>query len=187
MSERLPHSPEQHKGADKELEKRQQEALRELQEKAKESEHEHQKNLEQIRERAELEAASSEKTKSELAPSDKDEQKSLHINQELKSMAYQRTLKRARNKLPAPMRPLSAFMHQPAVEAVSELGAKTVARPSGILAGGICAFLGSAVVLWISRHYGYEYNFLLFALLFVGGFFVGLILELIIRTMRRRR
>lgn len=185
MSERLPHSPEKNQGNDPELQKLQNEALAELQEKSKLSRHEHAEKLEEIRVKAEQEAKAAEITKSELAPEKPDNDQPLYINRELKDMAYKRTLKRTRSRLPAPLRPLSKFIHQPAVEAISEFGAKTIARPSGVLAGGITAFLGSSLVLWVSRHYGYEYNFLLFALLFIGGFFVGLILELLIRLLRR--
>jgi hypothetical protein len=187
MSERISGSPERHQGVDPELQKQQSEALRELHEKARTSEHEHRKNLEHIRSKAEQEAASSEKTKTEMAPNKQESDRPLHINRELKNMSYARTLKRTRSKLPAPLRPLSAFIHQPVVEAVSEVGAKTIARPSGILAGGITAFIGSTVVLWISRHYGYEYNFLLFALLFIGGFFVGLLIEACFRLFKRHQ
>jgi hypothetical protein len=187
MSERLSHSPEKHYGPDPELEKRQQEALSELHEKAKQAEHEHIKNVEKIRIQAEREAASAEKTKAELVPEKTDNDQPLHVNYELKNMAYRRTLKRTRSRLPAPMRPFSKLIHQPLIESTSDFGAKTVARPSGILAGGIAAFLGSSLVLWISRHYGYEYNFLLFALLFIGGFFVGLIIEMLFRLMKRSK
>jgi hypothetical protein len=187
MSERLSHLPERDQGPDPELEKQKQETLRELHEKAKQAEHEYVKNVEHIRSQAEREAASAEKTKAELVPEKTDNDQPLHVNYELKNMAYKRTLKRTRSRLPAPVRPFSRLIHQPVIETMSEFGAKTVARPSGILAGGIAAFLGSSLVLWISRHYGYEYNFLLFALLFVGGFFVGLIIEMLFRLIKRSK
>src|SRR5690606_36501416 len=107
-------------------------------------------------------------------------------NRELKDLAYRRTLKRVQSKLPAPARAFSKVIHNPAVEAASELAGKTVARPSGVLAGGVAAFLGSSLFLWVARHYGYEYNYVLFALCFVGGFFVGLLVEFGLRLANRR-
>jgi len=106
---------------------------------------------------------------------------------ELQSMQLKRTLTSIQKRLPAPERALSKFMHQPVVDAVSEIGGKTVARPAGILAGGIFAFLGTTVILYICKHYGYTYNFLLFAVLFIGGFALGLLVESIWRLTVRRK
>lgn len=186
MSERSPQRHEQGEVKNHELAGQQREAERQAHEKARASRHEHAEKLEDIRSTAEKEAVSSSETIQEQLKADQNESdQSRYVNRELKHMAYQRTLKRVRSRLPAPARTFSKFVHQPVVEAMSEVGAKTVARPSGILAGGIVAFLGSSVFLWISRHYGYEYNFLLFALLFVGGFFVGLLIELLLRLVRK--
>jgi hypothetical protein len=109
------------------------------------------------------------------------------VNAELRSMARKRTLTRVRKDLSAPERVLSNIIHQPVVDAISETAAKTVARPSGILSGGIFAFLGTGVVLYICKHFGYTYNFLLFSLLFVGGFCLGLVIELAMNALRRNK
>lgn len=186
MAERAPRH-EQDGGSTHELSNQRREAERQSQEKARTSRHEHAEKLEDIRSTAEREAASSEETIQEKLKAESSESdQSLYVNRELKDMAYARTLKRARSRLPAPARAFSKVVHQPVVEAVSEVAGKTVARPSGVLAGGIVAFIGSSGFLWISKHYGYEYNFLLFALLFVGGFFIGLLIELLIRLVRKR-
>lgn len=187
MSEYAPRHHEQETGKGEDL-SRQHEIIKESIEKAKHSKHEHAEKLEDIRSTIEQKASSSEevvKHTAEHAP--KEPEHTLHVNRELKGMAYRRTLARTRRQLPAPSRALSRIVHQPAIEAASEFAAKTAARPSGILAGGIAAFLGSSVFLWIARHYGYEYNFLLFALLFIGGFFIGLLIELVVRLSMRRR
>ncbi|MDQ3123731.1 MAG: hypothetical protein M3Q14_03565 [bacterium] len=184
MAERLNHHPEQihspelSKEQDKEVHKPRHEHHKPVR-------HEHADQIEVIRAKAEHEA---EKHKTDLEHHTNlshEAEKPMFINRELKSMAYQRTMKRVRRHLPLPARAFSKVIHQPAVEATSEAIGKTVARPSGVLAGGISAFIGSSIFLWISRHYGYEYNFLLFALLFAGGFFVGLLIEAVIRTLRR--
>jgi hypothetical protein len=150
--------------------------------------HEHAERIEVIRATAEAEA---KKNKLELDPylkeRETEQQHPMLINSELKRMAYGRTMSRVRQRLPAIIRPFSKFVHQPVIEAISEPLSKTIARPSGVLAGGICVFIGSAIFLWTSRHYGYEYNFFLFSLLFIGGFFAGLLIEVIFRLFNRSR
>lgn len=109
-----------------------------------------------------------------------------YVNKELKNMALKRSLKQIQRELPAPQRVLSRLVHQPVLKALSEASAKTVTRPSGLLGGGLCAFVGSLVYLYLTKHVGMTYNYFLFSLLFVGGFVVGLILELVWRLVRPR-
>lgn len=166
----------------------QQEALKKsIEKKAEQSTHEHAENIENIRSAVESEAeAKHEHTAKKNTERKQETEQPTFVNRELKSMAYQRTLRRTQNKLPAPSRALSKVMHQPAIEAVSEVASKTIARPSGVLMGGITAFLGSSIFLWAAKYYGYEYNFLLFALFFIGGFFLGLLVELGLYLAKRR-
>lgn len=150
------------------------------------SRHEHKDNLEKIRSKVESESKHTKESASKHKHDKKETERPVLINKELKGIAYQRTLKRTRSKLPAPARAFSRIVHQPAIEAVSEVAGKTIARPSGVLAGGIFAFLSSSAFLWIARHYGYEYNYLLFALFFVGGFIVGIGVEFGIKLANRK-
>ena len=87
----------------------------------------------------------------------------------------------------APSKALSKVIHQPVIERVSEVAGATVARPSGILGGGLFAVLGSAILLYVTKHYGYHYNYLIFGMLFVGGFAAGMIVELVLRTVIRKK
>lgn len=185
MSERLHTSgerheaPDSHKETDKSLE-------RSLEKKAEQATHEHAEKIEEIRSKVESEATAKHEQEQDHTRHEKAEHdKPTFINRELKDMAYQRTLKRVRNQLPFVSRNFSKVIHHPVIETVSEIGGKTIARPSGILAGGIAAVIGSSFFLWAARHYGYEYNFLLFALLFAGGFFLGLLIEACLRLRRR--
>lgn len=185
MSERLKHSGEQHEAPKHSNE--QQEALQKsLEKEAKNATHEHAENLDKIRSEVESQAKTKEASEKHAHGHNKEKEKPVFINRELKSMAYQRTLRRTRQQLPTLARPFSSLIHQPGVEAVSDFAGKTVARPSGVLMGGITAFVGSSIFLWAAKHYGYEYNFLLFALFFVGGFFAGLLLELVIHLVQRK-
>lgn len=112
-----------------------------------------------------------------------------YINRELKMITLRRELQHIRRKLPAPQRALSRVIHQPVIRAVSEASAKTVSRPSGLLGGGLVAFIGTSAYLWLARHNGLEYNYSVFLALFVGGFFFGLFLEyaVYLATLRHRQ
>lgn len=102
-----------------------------------------------------------------------------------KQTAYKQTMSSVRRHLPKSERRFSKVIHQPAVQAISEFSSKTVARPSGFLAGGLAALVGSSLLLWTARHYGFTYNFTTFAVLFVAGYLVGVLAELLIRTFKR--
>lgn len=110
-----------------------------------------------------------------------------HVNRELRGITLQRELTQLRRKLPAPARQLSKVVHQPAVKAVSEAAATTVSRPSGLLGGGLVAFIGTSAYLYLAKHLGFAYNYLLFAVLFAAGFMIGLALELAVHVTIARR
>lgn len=111
----------------------------------------------------------------------------MGVQRELKSTAYKQTLKHIQTKLRGSDKVLSRIMHQPAVEKLSNVGANTIARPSGVLGGGFIALLGSSVLLYLTRHYGFEYNLTVFFILFAAGFLAGIILEGVIKLVRRKR
>lgn len=103
-----------------------------------------------------------------------------HVNFELKQVTLQRELTHIRRHLSAPQRRLSKIIHQPVVRKVSEVSSKTVSRPSGLLGGGIMAFVGSSSYLYLAKNQGFRYNYAVFLALFFGGFLVGVALELIV-------
>jgi hypothetical protein len=109
------------------------------------------------------------------------------MQQELKQTAYKRTLAQVQRHLPRRFRSFSKVVHNPTVEAVSNVGAQTVARSSGLLGGSVCAFLGTLVFWYYSKHYGFRYNYSLMLLFFVGGFAVGLVLEVVMRLAKAGR
>jgi len=109
-----------------------------------------------------------------------DEQAPRTISQELKRITLQRELQAIRRKLPRSERGFSKLVHQPVVRAVSEVTSKTVSRPSGMLGGGIVAFLGSLGYLYLAKHVGFKYNYFVFLVLFVAGFVIGVALEFIV-------
>lgn len=126
------------------------------------------KGAEQARERLEAAAA----TPKPLQP--------RAVNRELKAITLRRELQHIRRKESLPQRTLSRVIHQPAVRVLSEAAGKTVSRPSGLLGGGLVAFLGTSGYLYLANHLGFRYNYLVFLVLFAGGFIIGLILELMV-------
>lgn len=109
------------------------------------------------------------------------------VNDDLKATTYRRTMKANRRHLRPQERVFSKVIHQPIIEKVSEVAGATVARPSGIIGGGLLAVLGSSILLWITKKYGYEYNYLVYMILFVGGFALGIIIELALRFILRNK
>jgi hypothetical protein len=99
--------------------------------------------------------------------------------------AAKQTIKRTQKKLAPPERAFSKVIHQPVVEALSNVGEKTIARPSGLLAGGLFSVLSSLAILYVCRHYGYEYNFMVGLAGFVGGFALGVLIEGIVKLIKR--
>lgn len=140
--------------------------------------------LEQIKAKVEQQSISGK----EIAVGEEQETsgRPLGVFRELKSTAYKHTLKRIQSRLNTPERVFSRVIHRPVVERLSNFGAKTVARPSGILGGGVAALTGSSVVLYLARRYGFEYNYFVFFALFIGGFVIGLVLEGVIRLFRKQ-
>lgn len=109
-----------------------------------------------------------------------------HITKALKQITLSRTLHSIRRRESAPDRALSKVVHQPAVRVVSEAAGKTVSRPSGILGGGLLAFIGTSGYLYLAKHIGFEYNFGVFLVLFLGGYLLGLGLELLVHAAMHR-
>jgi len=111
----------------------------------------------------------------------------MGVTRALKKQAYKKVLSQARKQLSPSERTFSSVIHSPTIEKASDIGAKTVARPSGILTGGIVAFVGSSVLFYMSKHYGYRYNPFVFIALLVIGFVAGLLLELVFTSMLKRQ
>lgn len=143
-------------------------------------------NLEAIHDKIEHTAHS----QAELKPKYKEkthENHTVHATQSLKSHMLQRTLVRTRKHLNKPDQVLSKVVHNPAVNKISELSEKTIARPPSLLAGSIAAFIGVSVLYYLSKHYGFAYNWLLIVLLFISGYILGYIFELATTMWRKTR
>ena len=95
-----------------------------------------------------------------------------------------RAYTQARKQLKPIEQKFSKFIHNPKVEAISEVTGSTVARPSGLLWGSVFSFLTTSSFYIISLIFGYEYNAFVAIAAFVGGFSLGLLLEFLNRKVR---
>jgi hypothetical protein len=186
MSEYEPkvHSPERHQD-NQEAKTDQQEKLKELIEKAGEVKDRSAEEIAKLASEAKQEAITGKDSKVSETSKDSGHHAPHIINRAVKSQAYKKLMGHIQRQLPKNQRSFSKFVHRPSVEAVSEFSSKTIARPSGLLGSGISALLGSLIVLWVSRHYGFSYNFTVFIGLVVIGFALGLFAESLWRFVRK--
>jgi hypothetical protein len=149
-----------------------------------EKQHGNQEHLENIQKSVEQQAISAK----EHAPSHHEHtnQHPVLINKQLKNLAFSRSMTRTRKKLSAPSKVFSKVIHSSVIDSSSEFVGKTIARPSGMLGGAFVAFIGTSALLWITKHYGYEYNYLLVVLLFVGGSIIGVAGEYLLNLRHRK-
>lgn len=160
--------------------------LERLREAAKSAEHEPKNNIEAIQKSIENQAISGKEHNVGDHAGEQAKQ-TFGIDKRAKTDAYKKSIRKIRGRLNAPERALSKVVHQPAIEATSNALAKTVARPSAFLGGSFGALVGSAVLLYVSKHYGFTYNYAVIFVLFAGGFVVGMILEVLFKLVFRRR
>ena len=126
---------------------------------------------------------------SRLLEIDKEEPTSgFHIGTHhlLKKDSYANLLRQTQQRLPTISKQFIKVIHRRNIEAISNVGAQTVARPSGLLGGGLGALVGSIVLLYTSKHYGFRYNYAFFLITFLVGFLVGLLVEVLVRLVKRR-
>lgn len=172
-----------------ELESHSEEILDSLAEKGREAAKQNDENkaeqLDEIRNEANAEALPAQDLLAEQISRDEPPAPAGLVGRDLRDVKYKRTLQSVRKDLSAPEKALSKIIHNPIIDAVSSAAEKTVARPSGLLFGSIFAFVGSSLFLYVAKHYGYEYNFLMFALFFLGGFGLGLLIELVFRLIKK--
>lgn len=144
------------------------------------------KNIDRIRQDAERQSVKAETVMSGAQEKDPPAASRPYVDKQLKNMAYSRLLNRARKQLNPLEKPLSKFMHQPVVDAISETAAKSIGRPSGLLGGGTVALVGTSIYYYIAKHYGYEYNFFVFIFLMAAGFAAGWSAELLFKLRRAK-
>lgn len=187
MSEKLPNSPETHKNIENSAETHdQKEKLKDLIERGEKSKDDSIERAEKSRHDIEDEAVSG-KEQSAGDSSDNPASHSGYLDKNIRKQSYKKTLTKIQSHLPKTQRSFSKFVHQPGIERASEVGSKTIARPSGLLGAGFFTFIGTTVFYFVSRQYGYEYSFTTFLALIAAGFVAGLMLELILKPFRKTK
>lgn len=165
--------------------KRQQEILDEAKREAAKAEHEHAQKIEQIRDLVNEQAVESATNTSQeqTAHGEPEEANTYWYSREYRELAFKQLMGRVRTHMSKPEQAASKLIHRPGIEKASEIGEKTVARTSGVLVGSICSFIASLATYYFSRRNGYDMTYSIFIVSFIGGFFVGLLLELIYKML----
>ena len=107
-----------------------------------------------------------------------------YVDRLVQAITLKTELNNIRQRLPFGQKLFSKAIHQPVVRTASELSAKSIARPSGLLGGGLCAFLGSLAYLLFAQYIGLSYNYLLAILFFVFGFIIGICIEFMVTRFK---
>ncbi len=157
-----------------------------LEKEAKTAEGRSSKELKETRRTVESEAISG---KEHLPGNGENKNNQQSITKAEKTRTYKMTMSRMQGQLSGSSRTFSKFIHNPYVEKTSAFIGSTVARPSGILGAGVIGFVGITFVMYFARRNGFEIsnNYSLVAILFVGGWTLGLLIELTFRIIRKTR
>jgi len=105
---------------------------------------------------------------------------SINLHKNLKSVSYKSSLKRIRKLLPNQFeRVVSKFMHGDGIDNMNEILIKTIARPNGILIGSLFALLATLTTVYLAIYYGYSYNYLLLFMSFVIGYLIECVVAIV--------
>ncbi len=126
-----------------------------------------------------------DKIKEMSSPIETVSQSSKNINKDLKKAGLQKELSHIRRELGTTDRLASKIVHNKTVSVISNGLSKTVVRPSGMLGGAIIALIGTSIYYLFTKAVGVKYNYFIYILLFVGGFVLGIMIELIIRLFKK--
>ncbi len=94
-------------------------------------------------------------------------------------------LQEVQSNLSGGERTFSKVIHNKAVNAVSTSLSNTIARPTGVFWGGLFACLATGGLYFTAKYIGFQYNYLISLISFVGGYLAGLLVELSLRLARR--
>jgi cation transport ATPase len=104
-----------------------------------------------------------------------------------KAEGYKKTMQRVQAHLPSKSRTFSKLLHNKTVERLSEVSAVTIARPNCVLIGATFSLIGSILLLFASKRYGFEYNYFVIVVLFAIGYLTGLVWDVIVLLLAKKR
>jgi hypothetical protein len=162
-----------------EAKRRSQELLDQAKHEAQEAKHHHKENIDELRNEIEKQAATAKEmgASEAIGQQEPEAANTYWYSSEYRKQAYDQMLRTVRNRLPKRDQLASKLFHQPMVEKASEIGSKTVARPSGVLTGSILSFVSSFVIYFFSKRYGFDMTYSIFIMSFLGGFVLGVAVE----------
>lgn len=143
------------------------------------------KELEKARAEAHAEAVFAKEYSTEQKQQQDSEPQSIVTKQD-REQTYKQTMKQVRSELNAPERIFSKVIHAKAVEQISDTVGNTVARPNAILFGSLFAFLGVLALYFYARHVGFALSGFETIAAFVIGWIVGVLVDLVRVSFRRR-
>ncbi|MDQ5885542.1 MAG: hypothetical protein QG645_707 [Patescibacteria group bacterium] len=141
-------------------------------------------NKEQLQSVIDKEAKTSESYKKQAEANNHDTSPHKHyLTHKIKTAVFHQTMDDVRSHLSPSEQRFSKIIHNDTIESLSNLGGKTVARPIGILGGATILVIGSFIVLFFAKRYGFEVPLSLFAALYVIGFVLMKIAEYLYRIV----
>jgi hypothetical protein len=163
----------------------QNEVLKNAEKAAAEAKNHHQEKLDEIRNEIEQSSTATEALASEAASTDEPETAGTYWNsKEYREIAFKQFMGRVQKHLNGPERAASKIFHQPIIERASEVGSKTVARPSGVLMGSIFSFVISLGTYVLAKYNSYDMSYSVFIMSFIGGFLLGVLVEFLYRGFK---
>jgi len=108
-----------------------------------------------------------------------------YLTAKIKQEYYEQTIQDIRPYLSNSQKSLSKIVHNHVVENISELGAKTIARPVCLFTAATVTLLSSVLIILIARKVGFGLPNSIFILLFMIGYVLGLVVEIIIKLFGR--
>lgn len=141
-------------------------------------------NKENLQSVIEQQAQTSESYKKQAEANNHDTNPHKHyLTHKIKTAVFHQTMNDVRSHLSPTEQRFSKIIHNDTIESLSNLGGKTVARPSGILGGATILVIGSFIVLFFAKRYGFEVPLSLFGALYIFGFIFMIIVEYIYNTV----
>ena len=101
------------------------------------------------------------------------------MSKQARKEAFNKTMSEIQSEMSPASRTFSKIIHNPAIEKSSEVVGNTVARPNAILSGSVTAFILTAAIYLIAKHFGYSLSGTETIATFVLGWIIGLIYDYI--------
>ena len=101
------------------------------------------------------------------------------VSKQARKEAFNKTMSEIQSEMSPASRTFSKIIHNPAIEKSSEVVGNTIARPNAILSGSVTAFILTAAIYLIAKHFGYSLSGTETIATFVLGWIIGLIYDYI--------